>query len=121
MTSRPAASYLRTHRRKSGLSQSELANILGLITELQISRHERSLTLPHFLTAISYEVVFQTPIGELFPGIYETVRQNIETRLAEIEERLGQSSAKGREASRIARKLEWFWERRNLSPADPAE
>jgi transcriptional regulator with XRE-family HTH domain len=113
MTPPRAASYLRTHRKKYGLSQSELANILGLVTELQVSRHERSLTLPLFLTAISYEIVFQIPIAELFPGVYETVRQNVEHRLAEIEERLHQSSVKGRQATLIARKLEWLSERRN--------
>ncbi|MHB1956172.1 MAG: helix-turn-helix domain-containing protein [Sulfobacillus sp.] len=120
MTSRPVASYLRTHRRKAGLSQSELASILGLVTELQISRHERSLTLPLLLTAISYEIVFQVPLAEMFPGIYETVRLNVETRLDEIEERLKQSSAKGRKAAFIARKLEWLWERRNPGAADLA-
>jgi transcriptional regulator with XRE-family HTH domain len=114
-------SYLRAHRRKSGLSQSELADILGLITELQISRHERSVTLPLFLTAISYEIVFQVPIAELFPGIYETVRQNVERRLAEIEGRLHDSTAKGREAGSIARKLEWFSGRREPASADHPE
>lgn len=120
MTSRPAGSYLRTHRKKSGLSQSELASILGLVTELQISRHERSLTLPLFLTAISYEIVFQVPISELFPGLYETVRQNIDERLSELEERLHESSAKGRRAAFIAHKLEWMWERRNPAFIDSA-
>lgn len=120
MTLSRAASYLRTHRRKYGLSQSDLANILGLVTELQISRHERSLTMPLFLTAISYEIVFQVPLAELFPGIYETVRQNVEKRLAEIEERLHQSSAKGRRAALIARKLEWLWERKNPTAIDPS-
>ena len=115
MTSRPASCYLRTHRKKSGLSQSELASILGLVTELQISRHERSLTLPQFLTAISYEIVFQVPISELFPGLYETVRQNIDGRLFELEERLQESCTKGRKAAFIARKLEWIWERKNLA------
>jgi DNA-binding XRE family transcriptional regulator len=120
MTVPRAASYLRTHRRKCGLSQSDLANILGLVTELQISRHERSLTLPLFLTAISYEIVFQVPLSELFPGVYETVHQNVEKRLAEIEERLHQSSAKGREATVIARKLEWLCERRNPTVIQPS-
>ena len=116
-----AASYLRTQRRKCGLSQSDLADILGLINEHQVSRHERSLTLPVLLTAIGYEVIFDVSLAELFPGIYETVRQNIEKRLEEIEERLHQSSAKGRKAVFIARKLEWLCERRNLQIAKSSE
>lgn len=118
MTTPRAASYLRTHRRKYGLSQSDLADILGLINEHQVSRHERSLTLPLLLTAIGYEIIFQVPVAELFPGIYETVRSNIEKRLDEIEEQLHQSSVKGRQAILIARKLEWLWERRNRTTSN---
>jgi transcriptional regulator with XRE-family HTH domain len=118
MTTPRAASYLRTQRRRCGLSQTDLAEILGLINEHQVSRHERSLTLPLFLTAIGYEIIFQVPVAELFPGIYETVRSNIEKRLDEVEERLHQSSVKGRQAVLIARKLEWLWERRNRQTAD---
>jgi transcriptional regulator with XRE-family HTH domain len=120
MTTPHASSYLRTYRKKAGLSQNDLADILGLVNELQISRHERSLTLPLFLTAISYEVIFHVPIAELFPGLYETVRQNVEMRLGELEEQLHQSSAKGREATVIARKLEWLCERRNPTVIQPS-
>ena len=115
MESQPAASYLRMYRKKSGLSQRELAEVLGLITEWRISEHERSITVPRLLTAISYEVVFNAPLAKLFPGIYETVRGNIESRLAELEARLQQSDAKGHAAIPIARKLEWICERRNLA------
>jgi transcriptional regulator with XRE-family HTH domain len=108
------ASYLRTHRRKSGLSQRELADILGLITEWQVSAHERSVAVPLFLTAISYEIAFQVPVSKLFPGIYETLRQNIEGRLTELEIVLQQSTAKGRAAALIARKLEWLCERKTM-------
>jgi|HubBroStandDraft_1064217.scaffolds.fasta_scaffold967215_1 transcriptional regulator with XRE-family HTH domain len=113
MDSSPAASYLRTYRKKSGLSQSELAEVLGLISEWRISEHERSITIPRLLTAISYEIIFNVPISKLFPGVYETVRGNVESRLAELEARLQDSNAKGRAANPIARKLEWICERKN--------
>jgi hypothetical protein len=74
--------------------------------------------LPLFLTAISYEIVFQASIAELFPGIYETVRLNVEKRLDEMEEQLHQSTAKGRAAALIARKLEWLCGRRNPTTVD---
>jgi len=117
----PLGSYLRTHRKRSGLSQRELADILGLLTEWQVSQHEKSLTVPILLTAMSYEILFRVPISRLFPGIYETVRDNVESRLAELEKRLQQSSTKGREAIRIARKLEWLFERNSLVAVDPTE
>ena len=120
MDSSPAASYLRTYRKKSGLSQSELAEVLGLISEWRISEHERSITIPRLLTAISYEIIFNVPISKLFPGVYETVRGNVESRLAELEARLQESDAKGRAATPIARKLEWIYERKNRTVDEPA-
>ncbi len=104
---------LRVHRRGSGLTQRELAEILGLISEWQISEHERSVGVPLFLTAVSYEIVFNVPISKLFPGIYEAVRMNIDSRLVELEARLHESSTKGRAAVLIARKIEWLTMRRN--------
>jgi hypothetical protein len=68
------------------------------------------------LAAIGYEVVFHTSLEELFPGIYDTVRLTIERQLAEFEVQLQQSTAKGREAAVIARKLEWLNERRAHEP-----
>ncbi|HEY5212537.1 MAG TPA: helix-turn-helix transcriptional regulator [Acidobacteriaceae bacterium] len=113
MTREPVANYLRTHRRKSGLSQQELAQILGYLTEIQVSRHERSSTIPGLLIAVGYEVIFHVPLSELFPGLYQTVEANIEDRLDKMEDVLQQSAVKGRSATPIARKLEWLWERRN--------
>jgi DNA-binding XRE family transcriptional regulator len=107
------ANRVRVHRRKSGLSQSELAAILGTLGPVGISRHEQSATLPKILVAAGYEIVFRVPIADLFPGVYETLRLDIEARLLTFEEELHKSTAKGREATLIARKLEWLWERRN--------
>jgi DNA-binding XRE family transcriptional regulator len=114
MTLEQIANYLRAHRRRCGLSQRELARIVGYITQAPVSEHERSVTIPALLIAISYEIVFRVPISELFPGLYRTVEAHIEEQLACIEAELQESSAKGRRAAFIARKLEWLWERRNL-------
>lgn len=107
------ANYLRSHRRKSGLSQKELAQIVGYITAAPVSEHERSVAIPALLIALGYEVIFRVPISELFPGLYQTVEANIEEQLSNIEIDLQQSTASGREAAVIARKLEWLWERKN--------
>lgn len=113
MTLEQIANYLRTHRKKSGLSQRELASILGFLTEIQVSRHERSITIPGLLIALAYEVVFCVPIAEMFPGLHGTVETNIEERLAELEAGLHQSTAKGRKAASVARKIEFLSERKN--------
>ena len=113
MTLEQIASYLRTHRKKSGLSQRELASILGFLTEIQVSRHERSVTIPGLMIALGYEAIFRAPISEIFPGLFRAVEASIEDRLAILENELQQSTSKGRKAASIARKLEWLWERRN--------
>jgi transcriptional regulator with XRE-family HTH domain len=114
-----APTHLRTYRKKAGLSQRELADVLGVVTEWQVSQHERSLAIPLFLSAICYEIVFQIPISKLFPGFYEESRQNIERHLNEIEEHLKESTERGRSAAHIARKLEWLWERKSSGDLNP--
>ena len=91
MTARPVGTYLRFLRKKSGLSQRALAEILGAVSESQVSRHERSSSLPTILAALSYQVVFQTPISEIFPGLYHAVEISIEERLDERAKTLGGS------------------------------
>jgi len=108
MTPDPNAIQLSTLRKRSGLSQKELAHILGFRSKVAISRHERSDSVPDLLTALGYEVIFRVPISELFPGMYQTVAVGIEERLAKMEEELHQSTAKGRNATPIARVLEFF-------------
>jgi transcriptional regulator with XRE-family HTH domain len=112
MTSDPNAARIRTLRKRSGLSQKELAHILGFRSEVAISRHERSDSVPDLLTALGYEAIFRVPVSELFPGLYETVAMGIEERLAKIESELHQSTAKGRDAIPIARELEFLTERK---------
>ena len=115
------AQYLRSLRSRSGLTQRELASILGLVAGVTVSRHERESTIPMLLVALSYQAVFRAPIDQLFPGTYETVQQNIEDRLARFEAELQRSSVKGRKAAMTARKLEWLWARRNLDAAELRE
>jgi transcriptional regulator with XRE-family HTH domain len=106
-------SYLRSHRKSAGLSQRDLAKIIGYLTTAQVSKYERAEILPPLLVALAYEAVFRRPVAELFPGIYETVRKEIEEHLDKMETELQQLTAKGREAQITARMLEWLWERKN--------
>lgn len=112
MSPEQMGNYLRSHRRMSGLSQEELADLVGYLTRSQVSRHEQSAAIPALVIAISYEVVFRVRISEIFPGLYRTVEARIEEQLAKLENQLHESSAKGRNAAFIARKLEWICMRR---------
>jgi hypothetical protein len=110
----PLGSYLRTHRRRSGLTLQELAHLLGYKNEMQVLRHEQSHTLPPLLVALGYEAIFRTSIAELFPGAHRTIEQIVGPRLAKMETDLQELSAKGRGAAATARKLEWLTERKDF-------
>jgi transcriptional regulator with XRE-family HTH domain len=105
------ASYLRSLRKSSGLSQKELAALVGYPDEGQISRHERLSCTPAFRIALAYEAVFRIPASKLFPRLFEEISVTIELRVEDMEKRLYASNVKGREAALTARKLEWMWER----------
>ena len=66
--------------------------------------------------AIAYEVIFQTPIVELFPGLHLTVESVIEKQITEFEDRLleQKSQLHGASSREIDRKLEWLKERRQV-------
>lgn len=105
MTADSLANRLRTLRKESGLTQVELSRILGFRSEIPVSRHEHSTTVPNLLTALAYEVIFRVPISTQFRGLAKTVEAGIEARLAELEQELEQHDGKGRDAASIARKL----------------
>jgi transcriptional regulator with XRE-family HTH domain len=117
MTHSHPASYLRSHRKRSGLSQKEVARLLGYKHEGEISRHERLLSTPPFHVALAYEALYRVPVAQIFPGIYESRKQEVEGCLEKLAEALHQCTAKGREGAMIARKLEWMWERVNKEHA----
>jgi hypothetical protein len=71
------------------------------------------MTPPTLLDAFVYQVVFQKPVSEIFPGLYHTVETAVEEHLTALEFELNDSTAKGGPAVRIARQLEWLWERKN--------
>lgn len=100
--------YLRTHRKKTGLSQRDLGRILGYQDEVPIPRHEQFQTLPSLLVALGYEIVFRVPISEIFAGLRDAIEQDIKKRISELERELQGKSGKGRHAEVTARKLEWI-------------
>jgi DNA-binding XRE family transcriptional regulator len=104
---------IRYHRVHSGLSQRELAYLLGYSSEGQVIRHERGTAVPPLLIALAYEAIFRRRVSELFPEFFRTVEQGIEMRIEEMERDLQNKSTKGRKARGIARKLEWVCARRN--------
>jgi DNA-binding XRE family transcriptional regulator len=108
----PVVNRIHAARRKACLTQRELAMLIGYVDEGAIARHERFCSLPPFLIALAYEIIFQAPVGELFFGLRDTVEHVVEERINDFKTSLEQNDARGREATRTARKLEWLTTRR---------
>jgi DNA-binding XRE family transcriptional regulator len=96
------------HRRKASLTQRELAMLIGYIDEGAVARHERFDSLPPFLIALAYEIIFQVPVSELFFGLRDTVESVVEERISDLKQSLEKGDARGKYATRDARKLEWL-------------
>jgi len=110
--SKSAANCIYIARRKASLTQRELAMLIGYLDEGAVARHEQFSSMPPLLIALAYEVIFQTPAGELFFGLRDTVERIVEERIGDFKKALEQCDACGRLAARTARKLEWITARR---------
>src|SRR5580700_3162759 len=91
MKSSSAGTYLRFLRKKSGLSQRDVARILGCVTPYQVSRHEHSAVSPNAQALFGYQVLFQQPAADIFPGLYDSVQSQVEERLVAFENELHNS------------------------------
>ena len=113
------ANDIRIHRRRTGLSQRDIGEVLGYLSDGPVARHEDGRRLPSLKVAIGYELIFRVPVSEIFPGLRDEIGGAIEKQLAQLEEQLGEYSAKDRNAMAIARKLTWLYERKtqNIEPA----
>lgn len=79
MNHRTSLCYLRTHRRVWGLSQIELAKLLGLDTPSRVSRLERSKCKrgPTYETALACQVLFGIEPRDMYPTIHRQVEDRV--------------------------------------------
>jgi DNA-binding XRE family transcriptional regulator len=109
------ANYLRVHRRSAGLTQEELGRVIGYRSQGPVTRHERLESVPPFLIALGYEILFQEPAGNIFIGLKQTMELGIEERLAEFEESLRAVAENGTNMLATKQKLKWLEERRSTA------
>lgn len=71
MASQRLRNYLRTHRKRMGLTQDEMAFLLGCQSGAKVSRYERFARQPCLHTIFLYEAFFGVPAKELFAGEFQ--------------------------------------------------
>ncbi len=109
MTSQKLGNYLRAYRKRSGLSQREVAYLLGSKNGGQVSLNERRRHVPPLETALAFQAVLGTPISELFAGTYESVAEDVRLRAQDLTTELRAKIVK-RGKSLNAHKLRWLAE-----------
>ena len=69
--------YLRTHRRNWGLTQSELADLIGSVNSVQVSCYENSKRAPRLECALACQVIFGIPPSVMFRDAYASVEEEV--------------------------------------------
>jgi len=111
MRSRRLPNYLKAHRKHSGLSQDEVAFLLGCENGAKVSRYEKRRRLPPLETALACEAIFGVPVSELFAGVREDIGKDIARRRAALKTKLQADTLEGSAALMNAHKLRWIEER----------
>jgi len=108
MATRRLPNYLRTYRKHSGLSQSEVAFLIRLKDKSDLSRYERSVRLPSLRVALACQEVFGKPVSELFAGLNDSVARNSRNQMKRLQTRLQANIAARGTGNRIMQKLQWI-------------
>ena len=87
MASQRLPNYLLTYRKRAALSQEEVAYLLGSQSGSKVSRYELFAREPGLQTALAYEAIFQRPVSELFPGLYEKIQSVVRARAKKLQQK----------------------------------
>jgi len=92
MASHKLTNYLRFYRKRLGLSQREVAFLLGWCGASQPSRYEHFSRVPRLRTALALAVIFRVSVYDLFSGEYHNVENAVGLRARRLEARLTMES-----------------------------
>lgn len=84
-------SFLRSYRRRSGLTQSELAYLVGLSDGSCVSKFECLRREPDLKTAMACEVILQVSAQDLFPDTARKVELQVRQRADVLYQKLIQA------------------------------
>ncbi len=110
MASPRLENYLRTYRKRSGLTQREVAFLLGSKNGAQLSRYEKQRRLPPLRTALAFEAIFKIPLAELFAGLRESVGRETSERIEKLDADVQAHRDSKRPTRLNARKRSWIAE-----------
>ena len=101
MTYNKLPNYLRKYRKQAGLSQREIAYLLGGHDAARVSRYEHFHGGPSLRIALAFSILFRVPTNRLFGGDYQKVEAVVNRRARILLARL----ATGKQDQSLIRKL----------------
>lgn len=90
---------------RAGLSQDEVAALLGIASGAEVSRHETFQRMPSLTTALRYEAIFGVPLRELFSGEYQKVEIELQARAQELAGRIAAPGPKGAQKRQLLARI----------------
>jgi transcriptional regulator with XRE-family HTH domain len=82
---------LRSHRKRSGLTQEDVAFLIGAQSPSQVSRHENGEREPDLRAALAYHIIYDAPMRHLLPKPYRDIARHVYARAEAFAERLKES------------------------------
>lgn len=80
MSSSQLPNYVRLHRKSLGLSQDDVAFLLGGQSGSKVCRYEQFIRSPGLETVFAFEAVFGKPASEIFRGLYHAIEKEVAIR-----------------------------------------
>src|SRR5436305_15269905 len=108
MATRKLPNYLRTYRKHSGLSQSELSFLIRLKDKSELSRYEGNARQPSLRTAFACQEVYGKPVSELFAGLSDSVAKDTRNRMKRLRTRLQAKVGPMSAGNRIMQRFQWI-------------
>ena len=93
--------HIRKYRKQAGLSQRDIAYLLGGHHPARISRYEHFQSAPSLRIALAFSILFRVPTDRLFSGDYQKVEAVVNRRAKVLLARL----AAGKRDQATLRKL----------------
>jgi transcriptional regulator with XRE-family HTH domain len=111
MATRRLLNYLRTYRKHSGLSQSDISFLLRLKDKSELSRYEWGVRQPSLRTALACQEVFGRPVAELFADLNDSVAPDARRQMIKLQTRLQKKAPAMRRETGMAQKFQWISQR----------
>jgi transcriptional regulator with XRE-family HTH domain len=68
---------LRSHRKQAGLSQLDVAKVLGLVSSDRISHWENGSAVPHIVNLFKLSVLYKVPPEILYKELFQSVEHEV--------------------------------------------